>query len=1133
LNNTKHMIGKGIILLLFILLACYEINALEILQENSTGYITEMNYSLNVSGLNLNALSVLIAEENLTVNSTLMTVQTFINTSYNASYDCYLDISSQEYIYRYIRNSEILDFDNDLVIHQYFHDNATLFDGQHYARVNCTYNLTQANMTFQIITNSTLPNCVQNISCLNDSLADPEIQNTAETKVLDVLYNSFTIFESGEKYISIDTLLPSINLGFIIPSEGFNYSIINISGNHSPDYTQDYVLSYLYLGQNDTADNVTSKGNLTLNISVFDLNYAHCIMHLLSGDLMHEASYPLSVNDSVNASQFIITLPLDEGNHYISFDCSDTYSWNATLYINLTYQRVAAPVVVPFFNLMMSKDTFNIGESGYYSIAANNNSNISLTICPVASGWVQCQIQQAYMNGFELLQQIMSYTNKSGRYMIDGISKYNNSTIKTNTSFVVVNSVSSQINPSRNKAPINSLITFTTEASGGIAPYTYKWVMHDNSVFWGPSAYKNYTSSGSFNISLFVNDSQNNQFNSSMSVTIKDIFSLRIILVDNRTNQRIPDVRVSIGDDEAYSGSNGEVSYSLVQGSYDIYAIKDDYNGVFIDSFNLNSSKTLYFNMSFIDEYPPNISLLTKDGIKFSEGDVKLKFKAHDISKLYCELYVADVSDSWFEKTDYGDNLLVDTEYTFEIPDLGIGSYKWRIDCTDSDGNFASSSEYSFSVSGGSDQLTVSDEEIDSTDSDMASVLDYIESLSGPESEVAEAFAIKESLRSVMEKSSNLNRDIHNLVYRRDLDEAGREDAQDELIRAIDELKLSIPVNINVRDSKTFVKYVRDDVLFEILGKYISANNIVTNDQAFFESTKKSQSKAIISTKVYDVSFTYNNGKSEDKILIIKDISLLDSTDEMLFDNSNTITFLEYVPKVLAPSYNAITILTPNSKLVVDGTILEFSPKVRRIAYYFNKSFDIGLAQDADTIIVDRSVDVSTSSTGFAIIGLGSISDISFDGKFIMILLVSVLLVVYLIMTFDIHSKIIDIFSGTKKKVAYITLLVNDSLDYLAAEDYEKASLIYREIQLSYESSNDAVRTKVFQDCYDLCNKLDIYFFNSILARTHTGIREQNITQAMLNYSVLKQTYEKIDPAYRGALANDFNDVTGRVIALG
>jgi hypothetical protein len=988
--------------------------------------------------------------------------------------------------------------------------------------------VTQSNRTFQIITNTTYSECIQNISCLNDSLANPEIENTTEIKMLDTGIYQYIVVEENGKRISVDTLPPLLSVGFIAASEGFNYSIINISGNNSPYYMQDYAVYYSYLAP------FNSTGNLTINISVSDMNIVSCSMQLmqLSVDgVVDNNLYNLTINNPTNASQFIISLALDEGNYSLSLDCSDSNSWNDTLLIKLLYYRIVAPQAKPFFTLTMGQDSFNLGEYSYYNIAANNGSNISLTICPIASGWVQCQIQQAYMNGFDSLQQLMSYTNKSGRYLIDGLSRYNNSTLKANISFVVANSLSSQISPSKSKAPINSIITFVTDASGGIAPYTYRWVMHDNSVFYGPSAYKNYTSSGSFNVSLFVNDSHNNKFNTSMSVTIKDIFTLRMIFLDNRTNQRISDVKASIGDEEIYSGSNGEVVYSLVQGNYDIYAIKNDYNGVFIDSFNLNSSTTIYINMSFIDKYPPNISLLTKDRIKFSKGEVKLKFKAHDISKLYCELYVADVSDSWFEKTDYGDSLLVNTEYTFEVPDILSGSYKWRIDCTDSDGNFASSEEYGFSVIDESDPLILSMQALESTDSDIESVLNYVEGLSGPESEVAEVFAVKESLRNIIEKSSNLNRDVHNLVYRRDLDEVGRQKAQNDLIRSIDDLKRSVPVDIKVGESKTFVKYVRDDALSSILSSYISANNIVTNEKAFFEATKKSQSRAVISTKVYDVSFTYSDGRLEYKTLILKDISLLDTADEMLFENSNTITFLEYVPKTLAQSYKEITFLTHGSKLVVDGTLFEFSPKTQRIAYYFNKSFDVGLAQETDTILVDRGVDVSLS-TGFAIMGLDNISDISFDGKFIMIVVVCILLLVYLVMTFDIHSKFIGVFSGTKKKVAYITLLVNDSLDYLAADDYEKASLIYREIQLSYESSNDAVRSKVFQDCYELCNKLDIYFFNLVLTQTHSFVREQNNAQALLNYSVLKQTYEKIDITYRDALANDFNDITGRIIAI-
>jgi len=62
---------------------------------------------------------------------------------------------------------------------------------------------------------------------------------------------------------------------------------------------------------------------------------------------------------------------------------------------------------------------------------------------------------------------------------------------------------------------------------------------------------------------------------------------------------------------------------------------------------------------------------------------------------------------------------------------------------------------------------------------------------------------------------------------------------------------------------------------------------------------------------------------------------------------------------------------------------------------------------------------------------------------------------------------------GSKKKVSFIKVLINDALDYLKTEDYDKAALIYREIKLSYEEANNYVKKQVYDESFDLCNQLD------------------------------------------------------------
>jgi hypothetical protein len=710
----------------------------------------------------------------------------------------------------------------------------------------------------------------------------------------------------------------------------------------------------------------------------------------------------------------------------------------------------------------------------------------------------------------------MPYSNKTGYYLVDGIMHYKNITIRANVTFSVANTLTAAISTSPKKIGAGDIMTFNATAAGGIAPYTYLWRMHDNTIYSGPGAYYNYTTAGSYQENLTVNDSEDNQYNTSIAVNVRNYYALDVIITDNTTGSKVEGVTVSISDDEVNTSSSGEADFRLLEGSYDVYVSKDDYGSV-TSGLQLDEDTTLYTNMTFIDVTPPDIQLLTDDNSAFPKDMVPLKFKAHDATVMTCSLFVAQANDSWFALKDSGDNLLVDTEYTFSLTDLSVGAYKWRIECLDKDKNKATSEEREFTVIDAN--ATASLATADKTMDEINTALDNYNSLSGDEADVVDTLSIKDALKEILDKSNNLDRDITSLTYRRDLDEAGRQQAQQELVDTIETMKLNTPISIKVTDSKTFVKYIKDPELKSMLDDYTKIKNLNLNSKQFLESTKRIQSKAIISTKVRNVILYYIDGRTSELTLVTRAIAISTPEDDQALQNSNTASFIELIPKSLTPDAKELNILNTDYKILKSDPMIEFPASTRQIAYYINRSIDAQSFEQADTVLLDKNINIAQQATGLSVLGIDT-SNITMDGKTIMVIIVVVLLLLYLFINFGIIEKIRILFYNDKKRISYITMLVNDAADHLAIADYDKASLIYREIKLNYENCPSRVQKQVFEQCYELCNRLDTFYFNELYNETEELIRSNSFARAQEDYERLENTYNKIDENYKKDMLN-------------
>jgi len=1003
------------------------------------------------------------------------------------------------------------------------------------SNVNVSYlayqlNISELNLSNNISVTDNITNITAIVNVSNNITYDCELNITDGI----YLYSGMT---SGTTINITDIII--INQSVSVLTDEYHDLVLGCNYNISTS-GYDNATNYTYTN-NQTINKLTLKTILVDTISPNIILSNQSIMlyngtALLNFTIIDESTMNCTTNIANTTSTFIsnssnISIPLNisEGNYSYNVSCKDllnnTQIVSSLLQIISDVQNVASEI--PFFSIDISKPTFSLGELGYYTINANNNSNVSIIICPIASGWVQCYMVLPFINETFPRTQAMPYTNKTGRYIIEGVMRYKNNTITANVTYETTNTLTANIIASKTTSAINEIITFNALATSGIGTYTYKWTLHDGTKFTGISAYKNYTTPGTYRVNLTVNDSVGNNYSTYIDVIVKNVYTLNVIVIDKKDNTRVNDATVSIDAYDAQTDTSGIATFKFKEGTYDIHVSKSNYVSS-VSEVLINKDQTIYMNMSFSDLTPPKITLLTDNDVVLNKDAVDLKFQAEDITNVACSLYTANVNDSWYILKDSGDNLQINTPYTFEIRDLNNGAYKWKIECVDADKNKAYSEERKFIVSDGN--ITLALQSTGQNSDSINTALDNMNKLSGDESDVADILKIRIDLKELLDRINRVDKDIHDLGYRRDLDEKGIAEAQANLTQAIDYMKYHTPINLRITDSKTFVKYVHDEDLKLLLEEYSVIKNLKLDKNLFLESTKRVQSKVIISTHVRNVELYYLDGNIIEITLVTKDIQIAKPEDELSIKNSNSVSFVEVVPKTISQTVKQINMINNEYTVLKDDPLIEYPADTRSIAYYINGTIKPDEFQNTDTILIDKNINVIKSTTGLSILGISSLSDMKIEGQGIMLIIILLLVLFYLIVNFDIIDKIRSwnlgfVGFGFQKKVSFIRVLVNDALDYLKTEDYDKAALIYREIKLSYEEANAYVQKEVYDESFDLCNQLDLTYAIKVLDKAEYYINMQDRNKSIIEFEKLENTYHKLDDKYRLQIDERFKRV--------
>lgn len=814
-------------------------------------------------------------------------------------------------------------------------------------------------------------------------------------------------------------------------------------------------------------------------------------------------------------------------------DCNDTNSLinpglKEIFYNNIDDDCNASTKDSFVFNITTLKDSYNINESVSFTIYSENSSNVNVTLI-VPNNYYNYQVR--FVNQSYPITDYLTSTRKAGEYIISASETFKNITIYLNKSINITNSINLALDGNL-EVDQNASIILRAKASGGYGQnYNYTYYMGDGNTKIGQNISHFYGSSGDYQVTISVTDSEKNQKNFTYTVTVYKLYGLKIIALDKSTGGIISGATINVKDQILTTGSDGITTFIGRRGKYDFNAYKLGYDFYELSNYDFKENSTLLLKMSQMDLISPKITLYNKSLTIYDGVTQNLAFSVSDTSKVECSLY-QELGQNWWSLYTTLKNITDSNTKNFEITNLNVSSQKYKIECKDDSGNNAVSEEGLLTKSdkldqtiqntGDSTKLSLNEEEtISSLLNSVIELKSGFEKAGNKEKEIITILGLDKTLKDAERFSSNLERDLDAIKIARcpglncNLSESEKQKKSIDLINKAKESVDSIPVSLKVSSSEEFVKYpTKLDIESTIKSYFIIKGKILTTSQLknLIEKTSLLQSKLTVSTKIYSVDLEYANGEKNQLTIVKKSLDLYDKENALSGKSYALVEDIQFGDL----SGSKIDFISKSEKIKNDN-LYEIPTTEKSIVYTINKKIDTSKLKLSNTMILLTSPPQTSMFTGFAISASLNPKD---NWPYLLMGFVLFAIIIRFMMWFGLFSYIKKKMFSKEKEYHEMMMLINDAKDYLDAKDIGKSVLVYKEIRLKYEQVAQITKERVYTHIFELCQKLDEEYLKNLIeiGKDETKSKQLNIEKFI---DVVQNIYSKLKDASKSLVEND------------
>ena len=810
-----------------------------------------------------------------------------------------------------------------------------------------------------------------------------------------------------------------------------------------------------------------------------------------------------------NGSITKINKTLAEGMHEWYISCTDIagHVSNST----------ARSVDVKSFGLSVSSANYGISEQALITFSGAQGTAVDAQVTRldrINNVW----FSTAFSVNLTSTALIYSFndTEFSGAYTIDALAHYLNESVQASKGFAVDNTLTAGISTAYSEIQEGSTASFSGSAVNGIAPYQYSWHFGDQGTSSAQNASHTYTDDGNYQVMLRVTDTFNNTKTAGMGISVKYYKSVRVL-----ANEGTPlsSASVSIDSSAQLTNATGQTLFKLFEGNYSITVSKSGYKS-YIGYIVANESNEVSFTLAATSAAPA-ISIEQPGSITQGE-DIELGFKVDHGSETTCSIYLSRDGSLW--KLHSTVTVPANNNGKDTLSGLDAGITKVRIECIDNDDNLGISavSEITVAEKQETADKTAETDEFGGVLSEIDEVSRNFSSMSSKQREAFEALVIGKRLNDAREEILRINRDLHNVVYRRDLDEQGKENLQQELNSRFLALKESIPNGITVVASEEYVVYPTNDQVRQLARDYLAYRNISlgkTRSGDFQEQAVQIQSALSVSTQIKHVILNYLYRDPVDLTLVsqtiiknedIRGINLVVSIPKEAVGQGEDLTFYQKVNMLQAD---------PVFEIGLEENITQLSYSFEGFASFDSlKSIVFAAMTEPD---VRKQLGSSNIFTGFTVLkdvdlfGL----DLSQPMHIMLVVLVFGAMGVYLFFTLDLSHVITGRQRAEHAKLIELRQRGWEMESLLRQNAYEKAAKLYTEMQLIFEGLDAHDQNNTIAQLTMLGHQANVGFVKKSVDEALRAIARGTTAEAAQIYEDISETYEELPPRYKAEVS--------------
>ena len=896
------------------------------------------------------------------------------------------------------------------------------------------------------------------------------------------------------------------------------------------------VPSLVILSPNQGA--TVNASNLTFRVSDDRTEDLPCDIAV---DGLHTSSVTLQ-----NGSQRTVPLGLTQaGSHNATVACTDEAGNQATATRSFTYVIPPPPL---FLNLTLDKQNYSLGEQVLLTIDTVQDANVSLEVCPDQQGFVQCYTP---LIGAAFPQTaILPYTNRTGRYVIDGVALRGNESVHAVTGYAVDNTMRVSVAP-YDTPQLGDPVTYHATAMGAIGAVTYNWTLSNGSTADGQEVTVNYTDIGTFTERVTATDAAGNNATAVYVATIDPTFDVTVHVTDAATGAALANATVQVQSANRDSmiittRTDGTALIPLESGTYKFFVSIPGYAYVLQEA-TIESSQTIEVKLEPQDNVKPVVTILSPDDGASVTVPVSVRFTVADQGPVDCAIYY-DKSDGWLQQ---GDTLRVTdgSEQSFSLDALQESAYNYSIECVDTSDNRGESATRSFTVlqaggvgnasgtadfqqSFGDDPLAVTDQAYaayDGFDAGTKALADLL----GWEDLVAQA-------KKTIERAQ---RDIESLDFRRDLTDDEKAQKRTDLEASIADAKDSLPVGLTVEESQTNVAYLKEEDLTAIAPEVLGLKGYAFTEKQLIAYLKALQQRFTDETRLVRATLTLADGTTQPISVVSHSFryslgatgggnataSASAGGTDLGFESDvtkGTYTIYESIPDDVAAKASDVVTENENKVLRDAPPVLEFGPE-QRITYYVKGDVPLERLAAARTLLLKRpsasDMDAVTGNATFSVMGV--------DWRLSLLLTLALVALVFILRRIDLvrHLRYLLYAESRKQPLHGLETIISDGFVHAEAGDLERAMMRYKEAKLVYERLPVLAQNEAYKDLLRLKGALDSAYFSKLTHRIHDAIDDGRFEDAVDDFARLEGTYDLLAPEEQEQLIIIVNELASQL----